>query len=79
MCWLQEQLAREAAPISKVLGTLNGADLMTKNVDNGLMLKHCKRLSLHFREGRAAKAVELQSVDRADRISKAQDKLVAAC
>ena len=64
--WIQEQLAREMAPISKVLGTENGADLMTKNVGADLIAKHCARLSLEFREGRATKAAGLQGLDRRD-------------
>ena len=64
--WIQEQLAREYAPISKVLGTENGADLMTKNVGADLIAKHCARLSLEFREGRSAKAAGLQCLDRRD-------------
>ena len=34
--WLQEQLAWEKAPITKVLGTENVANLMTKNVEHPL-------------------------------------------
>jgi hypothetical protein len=77
--WLQEQLAREYAPISKVLGTKNGADLMTKNVDGPLMLEHCKRLMLETREGRSLKAAELQSCGRPARVARAEDCMLAAC
>ena len=77
--WLQEQLARECVPISKVLGTKNGADLMTKNVDGPLREEHCKRLMLESRHGRALKAAELQSCQRSDRTERAHERMVAAC
>ena len=77
--WLQEQLARERAPITKVLGTKNGADLMTKNVDGPLMTEHCKRLMLEPREGRSHKAAELQSFGKAARVARAGERTVATC
>ena len=77
--WLQEQLAREHAPISKVLGTKNGADLMTKNVAGPLMLEHCHRLMLEPREGRALKAAELQYLGRNARVARADEGMIAAC
>ena len=77
--WLQEQLAREKAPITKVLGTENGADLMTKNVEHPLILRHCDRLSLEFRDGRASKASELQSLGREARQDRAHERMLAAC
>ena len=77
--WLQEQLARELAPITKVIGTKNGADLMTKNVEAPLMLEHCRRLGVEPREGRASKAAALQYCARDDRVAKADDKMLAAC
>jgi hypothetical protein len=87
--WLQEQLARELAPITKVLGTKNGADLMTKNVDAPLMLEHCRRLGVESREGRSTKASALQSCaaaaqeaparDHDARAARADEKMLAAC
>ena len=77
--WLQEQLARERAPISKVLGTRNSADLMTKNVDGPLMLEHLKRLQLESREGRSAKAAGLQSCARGLRVERAAERQIAVC
>ena len=77
--WLQEQLARDYAPLTKVLGTKNGADLMTKNVDGTLLAEHCRRLMLEFREGRAVKAAELQTCTRRHRVDRAEDRMVAAC
>ena len=77
--WLQEQLAREYAPLTKVQGAKNGADLMTKNVEGPLLLEHCRMLMLESREGRAGKAAELQSCLHGDRATRANDKMVAAC
>ena len=77
--WLQGQLARERAPLTKVLGTKNGADLMTKNVEGPLLIEHCKRLMLEARDGRATKAAELQSCLHGVRAERAHDKMVAAC
>ena len=77
--WLQEQLAREYAPISKVLGTKNSADLMAKNVDGALRLDHCKRLMLESREGRSSKAAGLQSCSHTTRAERAEERMLAAC
>ena len=38
--WLQEQQARRLLPLSKVLGTDNPGDLMTKTVAQSLVLKY---------------------------------------
>ena len=67
------------APITKVLGTKNGADLMTKNVPAPLMLEHCRRLGVESRAGRSSKAAALQSCSRDDRLSRADEKMIAAC
>ena len=60
--WLQEQQARRILPLSKVLGTKNAADMMTKNVAAEVIEGHTSRLCLEFQEGRARTAVQLHGL-----------------
>ena len=60
--WLRERSGRDAVSLSKFLGTENDADLMTKHLNDKMIKKHVVRINLVFKEGRAAKAVELQAL-----------------
>ena len=61
--WLQEQQARRMLPLSKVLGTENPADLMTKNVAQALVIKYMETMRIKFSEGRAKAAAQLHATD----------------
>ena len=67
--WLQEQQARRMLPLSKVLGTENPADLMTKNVAQELVRKYMATMDIRFMAGRAAKAAQLHSTSFKMKIS----------
>ena len=64
LLWLQEQMARDAVPLVKVPGPDNNADLMTKYLQEAVLLRHVTRMCLEFRAGRSEKAANLQSVAR---------------
>ena len=46
----------------KIQGKLNPADLMTKNVGQMELEGHLRRLNIEYRDGRAAKAIELHGL-----------------
>ena len=54
--WIQEQEARRQLPLHKILGTLNPADLMTKNLCRAELDKYLQMLNVEFLDGRAATA-----------------------
>ena len=84
--WLQEQCAKKIVPLNKIPGEENGADLMTKHLAAAVIDKHIKQLNLEFREGRAAKAAKLHSLEtrrrsglrKAERLKKVEEKEVKA-
>ena len=61
--WIQEQEARRMLPLEKVPGGDNPADLMTKNVNLELAIKHMRAMGIRFEQGRAEAAVQLHSVE----------------
>ena len=65
--WLQEQCARKLVPLTKVDGTKNPSDLLTKHLTVAVIEKHLEFLNLEFREGRAEKAANLHELSRARR------------
>ena len=75
--WLQEQSAKEVVPLEKIKGTVNPADLMTKNLTAIMMNDHCSSLNLQFAEGRAQAAAKLHSIARRARQQEAAEKLCA--
>ena len=77
--WLQERLARDAVPLTKIPGPYNCADWMTKHVPAELIKRHSERMSLEFREGRTERAAKLQSVAKAQRQKQADDNMVFSC
>ena len=54
--WIQEQEVRGRAPLFKVEGTKNPADLMTKNFEAVKIEEHLSRMSIEFWTGRSEKA-----------------------
>ena len=60
--WLQEQEARRMLPLTKVPGSQNPADLMTKNVNAEAIQKNMIKQGLEFRDGRAESASQLHSL-----------------
>ena len=60
--WLQDQCATDMAPLAKIRGEINTADLMTKHLVGSLLIKHVKNLNLDIREGRSEQVAKLQSV-----------------
>ena len=57
--WLQEAQARRMMPLRKILGKINPADLMTKQVSARLMSEHLDRMNLVYEDGRAEVAAKL--------------------
>ena len=73
--WLQEQCARNVVPLENIKGTVNPADLMTKNLTTQVMFEHCESLNLKHVEGRAGIAAKLHSIAKKARQVEANDKL----
>lgn len=61
--WLQEQEIRGRAPLSKIPGTENPADLMTKHLDARKVGEHLTRMKVVFMSGRSEKASNLYVCD----------------
>lgn len=60
--WLQQQQVREKAPLAKIHGKVNMADLMTKHLPFNEIQEHLTRLDLYFQEGRTQMAAQLYGV-----------------
>ena len=58
--WIQEALRARRVTLSKVAGTENPADVLTKIVDSPLLKKMMAKLGLVELEGRAGIAPDLQ-------------------
>ena len=54
--WIQDRIRKGDLALVKVAGADNPADILTKNVDKPLLLKHMETLGLSVQEGRAASA-----------------------
>ena len=54
--WIQDQIRKGDFALVKVAGADNPADILTKNVDKPLLLKHMETLGLSVQEGRAESA-----------------------
>ena len=57
--WIQDRLAAGDFRLSKVVGSENPADVLTKAVDRACLEKHLSRLLLHNEQGRAASAAQI--------------------
>lgn len=54
--WMQDRIRKGDFTLSKVLGTDNPADMLTKHIDKPSMAKHMAKLGLFYEEGRASSA-----------------------
>ena len=61
--WLQEQEVRMRAPIAKVPGSENPADLMTKHLAAREVEKYLGMMGMEFRTGRSEKTVEVHQIE----------------
>ena len=59
--WLQEQCTRKIIPLTKVDGTKNPSDLLTKHLSVAVIEKHLECLNLQYREG-SEKAAKLHVI-----------------
>ena len=57
--WLQQALRQRRLGLSKVLGTENPSDLMTKHVDAKLLGEHVRSMGCEFEDGRAELAPQV--------------------
>jgi hypothetical protein len=62
LLWIQHTAAEKRLHYSKVLGTINPADLMTNYFTSEINEGHCARLGVHFSKGRAETAPPLSSM-----------------
>ena len=58
--WVQDRLKKGDFALTKVLGSDNPADILTKHVTRDVMQKHMKNMGLRAEEGRANSAPTLQ-------------------
>lgn len=70
--WLQEQQVRRMLPLVKVQGTMNEADMMTKNLDVAQVEGYLSMLELEYGSGRSTAAAQLHSIKKA-KMSLAKD------
>ena len=62
LLWIQQAAAEKRLAYTKVLGTDNPADLMTKHLTQDVIEKHCATLGVQFPGGRAEAAPTLSKV-----------------
>ena len=62
LLWIQQTAAEKRLAYSKVLGTVNPADLMTKYLSAEVNSQHCARLGVRFTTGRADSAPTLSHI-----------------
>ena len=58
--WVQDRLKTGDFTLTKVPGSDNPADILTKHVTKDVMMKHMKNMGLRAEEGRAKSAPTLQ-------------------
>ena len=58
--WIQDRLRKGDFKLTKVLGTENPADMLTKHISRDTMLKHMERMGLKAETGRAKSAPTIQ-------------------
>ena len=61
--WVQDRLRAKNFRLTKVLGTLIPADVLTKHVERKVLEQHLHRLAIEEESGRAASAPTLEHVD----------------
>ncbi len=61
MLWIQQKQRRGDIQLEKVPGSNNPADMWTKNVDHEVRNRHMTRIGFEYRDGRAQKAVSLNT------------------
>ena len=54
--WIQDRLRKKDFSLEKVPGVDNPSDMLTKHVPRDVLLKHMKKLGLHYEGGRADSA-----------------------
>ena len=62
LLWIQQTAAEKRLEYSKVLGTINPADLMTKYLTAEVIAAHSERLGGDFKKGRAEVAPKINGV-----------------
>ena len=58
--WVQDRLRKGDFRLTKVLGTENPADMLTKHVPRDILRKHMERVNIFAEEGRAKSAPTIQ-------------------
>ena len=58
--WVQDRLKRGDFTLTKVAGSDNPADILTKHVSRDIMLKHMTNMGILVEDGRAGSAPTLQ-------------------
>jgi len=58
--WIQDVQDRDGTEYTKILGTDNPADLMTKYLARDKIDRHMSTIGQGFRSGRAEKGLEMQ-------------------
>ena len=58
--WVQDRLRKKDFTLTKVLGSENPADLLTKHVSRELMVRHMESIGIRSESGRAGSAPTLQ-------------------
>ena len=59
--WVQDRLRTKDLGLSKVAGSENTSDILTKHVDKNTLSKHLLSLNLHFETGRASLAPKIDT------------------
>ena len=59
--WLQQKVQLKEISVNKIKGVFNGADLMTKGLDQKTMLKHCDSMCVAMKDGRHHSAPQLST------------------
>ena len=57
--WLKQKVQMKEITVHKIRGTVNGADLMTKGLDQATMLRHCEGMGISLSTGRHKAAPQL--------------------
>ena len=58
--WIQDRVKSGDFTLSKVLGSDNPADILTKHVERACLEKHMPKLGLEVAEGRASSAPSIE-------------------
>ena len=64
--WIQDKVKCKDLELTKILGSENPADLLTKYLDGTIQDQHLERLGLVVEDGRAASAPKLPKDDGGD-------------